>query len=98
MLSATISAGTSWLKDMLLNIALNLGLLMQDHNISSPNTIGRAIAFSAVRLSRNRTTAMHFLETGNTLQNKGFAIRANSTSSVISNPKALYTEKIISET
>ena len=58
MLSATISAGTL----SLLNIALILGLLMQDYNINSPNINGRAIAFFAVELSRNKTTTTHFLE------------------------------------
>jgi len=58
MLSATISAGIL----SLLNIALILGLLMQDYNINSPNINGRAIAFFAVELSRNKTTTTHFLE------------------------------------
>jgi len=58
MLSATISAGTL----SLLNIALILGLLMQDYNINSPNINGRAIAFFVVELSRNKTTTTHFLE------------------------------------
>ena len=58
MLSATISAGIL----SLLNIALILGLLMQDYNINSPNINGRAIAFFVVELSRNKTTTTHFLE------------------------------------
>ena len=56
ILSATISAGTL----SLLNIALILGLLI--YNINSPNINGRAIAFFAIELSRNKTTATHFLE------------------------------------
>ena len=51
----------------LLNIALILGLLMQDYNINSPNINGRAIAFFAVELSRNKTTIMYFLDNENTL-------------------------------
>ena len=35
---------------------------MQDYNINSPNINGRAIAFFAVELSRNKTTTTHFLE------------------------------------